>query len=83
MFIYHYVVFAHLTGGLFIVLGLLTRLSIAIQLPIVLGAVAINFIGEMDVSNLIQAVLVLIFSVYFLFAGSGKISVDYRLKMEM
>ena len=35
----HYIVFAHLLGGVLLVLGILTRFACLIQLPVVLGAI--------------------------------------------
>ncbi len=82
MFVIHYVAPAHLIGGLLISFGLLTRWSIIAQLPILLGAIIINFIGDMNVVYLITACITMITCVFFLFYGSGKHSVDYYLKME-
>ncbi len=82
MIIMHYVAPAHLIGGVLIAFGLLTRWSVAAQLPLLLGAVIINFIGEMNVANLVIASAILLLCVFFLFYGSGKHSVDYYLKME-
>lgn len=82
MFVFHYIASAHIMGGMLIAMGLLTRWCIIAQLPILIGAVAINFIGEMNVQNLILSVLALGVSVFFLFYGSGKHSVDYYFKME-
>lgn len=79
----HYVAMSHLVGGLFICIGLLTRLSLCVQLPILVGAVAVNFIGVMNVENLIQASSILFLSIFFLFYGSGKHSADYSLKLNM
>ena len=53
MLIVHYIVAAHLVGGIMIVFGLLTRWAIMSQLPILLAAFLINFIGEMNTANLI------------------------------
>lgn len=78
----HYVAPAHFVGGVLIAFGLLTRLAIITQLPILIGAVLINFLGEMNNTNLIMSAIVLILCVFFLFYGSGKHSVDYRLKMQ-
>lgn len=78
----HYVAPAHLIGGLLIVFGLYTRWAVLTQLPIIIGAVLINFIGEMNTTNLILAITVLMVCVFFLFYGSGKHSTDYYLKME-
>lgn len=82
MFVFHYIAAAHIMGGLLIVFGLLTRWCIIAQLPILIGAVAINFIGEMNALNLILALLTLGISIFFLFYGSGKHSADYYFKME-
>lgn len=83
MIIVHYITMTHLVGGILIVIGLLTRLSIALQLPILISAVLLNFVGDMVVINLIQASAALMLSVFFLIYGSGKHSVDYTLKMGM
>ena len=78
----HYLGIFHFVGGIMIVFGLLTRLAIAVQLPILIGAVAINFIGVMNSQNLLEASIVLSVSIFFLFFGSGKHSMDYDLKMQ-
>ena len=78
----HYIAPAHFVGGFLIVFGLLTRWAIIAQLPIIIGAVLINFIGEMDTKNLILSTSVLVVSIFFLFYGSGKHSVDKYLKMQ-
>ena len=82
MFAVHYVAFAHLIGGILIAVGLLTRWAIIVQLPIILGAIAINFIGVMQPGRLLEASIVLILSLFFLFYGSGKHSMDYSMKMQ-
>lgn len=91
IFLAHYVAMAHLAGGILVVMGLLTRLSLLFQLPILVGAVAINIssavafggVGAMDASNLIQSVAALLLASFFVVIGSGKHSVDYTLKMNM
>ncbi len=82
MLVIHYVAPAHLIGGLLIIVGLLTRWAIYAQLPLLVGAVIINFVGEMNISNLVIALLILIFCIFFAFYGSGKHSIDYYLKMQ-
>lgn len=77
----HYIAMFHFVGGIMIVFGLLTRLALIVQLPIFFGAVIVNFMGAMDVQNLIQASVVLILSIFFTLYGSGKHSADYDLKM--
>lgn len=78
----HYVAPAHLVGGLLIIFGLLTRWSILAQLPIIIGAIIINFAGEMNSTNLILSVSTLVLCIFFLFYGSGKRSADYYFKMQ-
>src|SRR6478609_648815 len=79
---FHYVAIAHTLGGFLICCGLLTRWCLIAQLPILFGAIAINFFGEMNVLNLIAALLALTISVFFIFYGSGKHSADYYFKMQ-
>ena len=78
----HYVGLFHFVGGLMVIFGLLTRLSLIVQLPIFLGAVTINFFGVMNVQNLTEASIALALSVFFILYGSGKHSMDYDLKMQ-
>ena len=82
MLTFHYIAAAHIMGGIMIVFGLLTRWALIAQLPILLGAVLINFIGEMNVANLIISVITLAVSVFYTIYGSGKHSADYYFKME-
>jgi len=78
----HYVVPAHFIGGLLIAFGLLTRWAVIAQLPILIGAISINFAGEMDSENLILAIVAVLLCIFFVFYGSGKHSVDKYLKMK-
>ena len=78
----HYVAPAHFIGGLLIAFGLLTRWAVIAQLPILIGAVVINFVGEMNVTNLVIATIVLLACIFFFFYGSGRRSVDKYLKMQ-
>ncbi len=82
MFTVHYVASAHLVGGLLIAFGLLTRWAIVAQIPILLGALLINFIGDFSGARLFEAGIVFLISIFFLFYGSGKHSADYMMKME-
>ncbi|MBD0832115.1 DoxX family protein [Aestuariibaculum sediminum] len=78
----HYVAPAHFIGGLLIAFGLLTRWAIVGQLPILIGAILINFVGEMHSGNLILALITFVVCLFFLFYGSGKHSLDYYFKMQ-
>jgi putative oxidoreductase len=79
--IVHYVAMSHFAGGLFIAMGLVTRISLLFQLPILLGAVVVNFTGEMVSSNLLQASIALTVALFFTFYGSGRHSLDYKFKL--
>lgn len=82
MIIIHYVAPAHFIGGILLFFGLLTRWTIIAQLPILIGAILINFVGEMDTTNLMLAAITFLVCVFFLFYGSGKHSADYYFKMQ-
>jgi putative oxidoreductase len=76
----HYVVGAHLVGGLMLILGMLTRLAAIVQIPILLGAVIFvhgrsAFLGPG--ADFEYALLMLILLVVFFFYGAGKWSVDH------
>jgi len=82
-FITSYVTFAHLFGGVFIIIGLFTRIAVLLQLPVVLAA--IFFIlptqGMADFgSDFILSLLVLALLIYILLKGSGPISMEHYLK---
>ena len=82
-FLAAYVTFAHLFGGVFIIVGLLTRLAVILQIPVLLGA--IFFIlpsqnGNDFGSDLILSLIVLGLLIYVLKKGSGEISMDHYLK---
>lgn len=79
----HYIAMSHLAGGVLVAFGLLTRLALVIQLPVLVGAVIVNFSGTMHTENLTQASLALAVSLFFVVVGSGKHSVDYNLKMNV
>lgn len=82
MFLVHYIAPAHMVGGIMIAFGLLTRWAIIAQLPILAGAVLVNFMGEMHAQSLLLAIAVLSVCVFFLFYGGGKHSADYYFKMQ-
>jgi len=67
----HYIVFAHIFGGFFLVLGLLTRLACLIQIPILIAALI--FSGQLlqPFSQIAITVLILLLLIYFLIIGNG------------
>ena len=75
----HYVIIAHLMGGILITIGLLTRIAVLFQLPILIGAIVFVNLSQGFFainSDLPFSVLVLTLLVFFLIYGSGPLSVD-------
>jgi len=76
----HYIVFAHILGGILLAMGVLTRFACLIQIPILLGAlIMINWSQDMlrPYAQLIITILVLLLLIYFLIAGNGRWVVDF------
>ena len=84
LFAAHYIVMAHIGGGLLLAVGLLTRVSALFQIPPLLGAVALAWEKQEGVFTHNQefqfTALVLYLLVLILIRGSGPLSVDYMLK---
>jgi putative oxidoreductase len=75
----HYVVFAHIMGGILLIFGILTRFACIIQIPVLLGAIFfVSTNGEMlkPYSELLLSIIVLLLLIYFLIAGNGPLSVN-------
>lgn len=77
----HYVVFAHIVGGIFIILGLRTRLAVALQIPILVGAVFFVNItkGFSFLNSEFWLSLVVLLLIYFFIVGSGPMSLDKEM----
>ncbi len=78
----HFVIMAHLCGGLFLAVGLLTRLAALVQIPILVGAVL--FVHWQDGlfamgQSLELAALVLFLLIVVFFHGPGIWSLDHYL----
>lgn len=79
----HIVAFAHLVGGILIMLGLVTRFAVVIQIPILLFAVFfVNLTKGFSMLNseLWLSIIVLFMLILFWIVGSGPLSVDEGLK---
>jgi putative oxidoreductase len=75
----HYIAFAHLVGGVLIAIGMLTRIAILFQIPIVLGAIVFLNAnrGVFSIySELLLCILVFAGLVLFLIVGPGPYSFD-------
>lgn len=78
----HYIIMAHLCGGFFLAIGLLTRLAALVQIPILVGAVFFVHIQEGLFTmgqSLELAVLVLFLLVIVAVRGPGPWSLDHHL----
>lgn len=76
----HYVLFAHILGGVLLITGLLTRLACVIQIPVLIVAVFSNMFNQF--SEFPLSILVFILLVYFLIVGSGRWSLDWYVNKE-
>jgi len=79
------VTWIHLLCGFLITIGLFTRLSALLQIPILIGAVIINTSSGIFTpgSELIYALLILVLLVFFLFEGGGELSLDDYVKKHL
>ncbi len=79
----HYVACAHLVGGIMIMLGAQTRIFIAFQLPVLLGAIFfVNITKGFSALNseLWLSILVFALLVFFFIHGSDEWSFDEMMK---
>ncbi|MEO6221055.1 MAG: DoxX family protein, partial [Ginsengibacter sp.] len=72
------ITYINLLGGLFISVGLFTRTSSIIQIPILLGAVFLINIKSIDKAGfeLVLSIIVLVLLIVFAFKGSSSLSAD-------
>ena len=74
----HYVLFAHILGGILLIFGLLTRIACLIQIPILLGAIIFVNSSPNELrpySELFLSIIVLLLLIYYLIIGNGPWSV--------
>jgi putative oxidoreductase len=79
-----FIVIIHLMGGIFITIGLHTRLACLTQIPILAGAIVLlkvsgNSIGS---AEMIVSAMVLLLLIIFLIEGNGPWSYDKMFKEE-
>jgi uncharacterized membrane protein YphA (DoxX/SURF4 family) len=73
----NYISFAHILGGILLILGVLTRFACILQIPILLGAIFfINASPDMyrPLSEMALAIIVFLLLVLFLIMGNGRLS---------
>jgi uncharacterized membrane protein YphA (DoxX/SURF4 family) len=81
-FLAHYIPLAHIAGGAMLALGLLTRLAVVFQLPVLGGAVFLAYAGEglfthgqtFEFATLVAVLLLLL-----LLHGAGRLSYDFHV----
>lgn len=81
----HFVVFAHLLGGLLLATGVLTRFACLIQIPVLLCAIVFVNASQglwTPGSELPISIVVLLLLVYFLIAGNGRWSLNKYVREE-
>jgi len=75
MLMSNYIAFAHILGGVLLIMGVLVRFACLLQIPILLGAIFfINMNPEMyrPLSELTLSIAVLLLLCLFLVVGNGK-----------
>jgi len=76
MMMSNYISFAHLLGGILLILGVLTRFACLIQIPSLLGAIFFVNLSPDNLyrpfSELLLSVAVLLLLILFLIVGNGK-----------
>jgi putative oxidoreductase len=74
MLMSNYVAFAHILGGLLLIMGVLTRFACLIQIPILLGAVFfVNTSLYQPFSQVLLSIVVLLLLILFLVVGNGPV----------
>ena len=80
MTLVYYVTFAHMVGGILILLGTLTRFASIIQIPIVLAAVFMSNIFQEPINAMAwPSIAALVLLILFTIVGSGPVSLDRYL----
>jgi len=73
MMMSNYIAFAHILGGLLLIMGVLTRFACILQIPILIGAIFfVNNDLYRPFSAVLLPVLTLLLLILFLIVGNGK-----------
>jgi putative oxidoreductase len=77
----HYVIFAHLIGGICLIVGIFSRSAALIQIPVLLGAIFYvqlpRFFNAHEPQQLEYAIMVFLMLGVVLVHGGGRLSVDH------
>lgn len=77
----HLIIIIHVVGGIFLILGFLTKITALLQISIILGAILfVHLKMDLTSDSLYFATFVLLLSIVFALHGSGKLSLDYYLE---
>jgi putative oxidoreductase len=75
MLMSNYIAFAHILGGILLILGALTRFACLINIPILLGAIFfVNTEMYRPFSAMLLPIAVLLLLILFLVVGNGRLS---------
>ena len=81
MLLVYYVTFVHMVGGTLIAMGIMTRFSAIMQIPVVFGAVFfVNVLESPFNTDLASSIVALVLLVLFAIIGSGRWSIENYLK---
>ena len=72
MLMSNYIAFAHILGGILLILGSLTRFACLIQIPILLGAIFVRTEMYRPFAAVLLPIIILLLLIYFLIIGNGK-----------
>lgn len=77
----HIIIIIHVLGGIFLMLGLLTKLTAFLQLPILLTAIIfVHLRQDFFSDSSLFTIFAFLLSIVFALHGSSKISLDYYLE---
>jgi putative oxidoreductase len=83
LFVIHYIMMCHFTGGVLLILGMITRVAAAVQLPILIGALTLTIGGDGYGSIYTQfwfALVVFIMLIAVTWYGAGRYSIDEAMR---
>lgn len=83
LFVVHYIMMCHFAGGVLLMLGLITRIAAIVQIPILVGAMAMTIGGDGYGTIYTQfwfALIVFVMLVAVAWYGAGRYSLDDSMR---